>query len=61
MPNDSTQQLLRLFARRSSLKRSSQRFVASLQPLESREVLSPPTIPGTPVLTDLGQNSATIS
>jgi hypothetical protein len=35
--------------------------VACLQVLETREVLSPPTIPGTPVLTGLGVTSATIS
>jgi hypothetical protein len=32
-----------------------------VQALESREVLSPPTVPGTPVLTALGATSATIS
>jgi hypothetical protein len=35
--------------------------VASVQPLESRQVLSPPTVPGAPVLTGLGATSATIS
>jgi hypothetical protein len=35
--------------------------VAGVQALETREVLSPPTIPGTPVLTGLGATSATIS
>jgi hypothetical protein len=35
--------------------------VACVQVLETREVLSPPTVPGTPVLTGLGATSATIS
>jgi hypothetical protein len=35
--------------------------VACVQVLETREVLSPPTIPGAPVLTGLGATSATIS
>jgi hypothetical protein len=35
--------------------------VASVQALESRWVLSPPTVPGTPVLTGLGATSATIA
>jgi hypothetical protein len=46
---------------RSSSRRRSRRFVADLQILETREVLSPPTIPGTPVLTALGATSATIT
>ncbi len=45
----------------STRPRPSRRFVASVQPLESREVLSPPTVPGTPVLTGLGATSVTIS
>src|SRR5258708_1594869 len=55
MPNASTRRV------QSTRQRQSRRFVASVHVLESREVLSPPTIPATPVLTGLGTTSATIA
>ena len=46
---------------RSTRRRRSRKFEASVRSLESRVVLSPPTVPGAPVLTGLGATSATIS
>jgi hypothetical protein len=63
MPNALPWRVHALDSRRSTClrPRRSRRFVADFQVLESREVLSPPTVPGTPVLTGLGATSATIA
>jgi hypothetical protein len=61
MANASTRRTWHFGTQRAARQRQSRRFEACVQALENREVLSPPTIPGTPVLTGLGQTSATIS
>src|SRR5260370_10002596 len=61
MLNASRRRFLGSSANRSTRPRRLRKFVADVQVLETREVLSPPTIPGAPVLTGLGTTSATIA